>query len=115
MLKNFWLDQNGAIVSIEMVLIITIAVLALIVGWSEVAVAVNTELNDVSNAIGSLNQSYHFAGFSAWGNGKLKSAFGGSCFYDQVDDCDNNRSCDLVCSAPSSGEGGGGHGGHGGY
>ena len=97
MLKNLWLDQNGAVVSIELVLIITIAVLALIVGWSEVAVAVNTELNDVSNAIGALNQSYAFSGFHAFGHGKIKSSFGGSCFIDRVDDCDNNMSCDLVC------------------
>lgn len=107
MLKNFWMDQNGAVVSIELVLIITIAVLALIVGWSEVAVAVNTELNDVSNAIGALNQSYVITGFHAFGGGKLKSSFGGSCFIDRVDDCDTNLSCDLVCGTHhASGEAG---------
>src|SRR5436190_21895284 len=100
MLKNFWMDQNGAVVSIEMILIITIAVLALIVGWSEVAVAVNTELNDVSNSIGALNQSYMFAGFAARSEDgcKIKSVFGGSQFHDNVDDCDRNQSCDLVCA-----------------
>lgn len=104
MLKQFWLDQNGAIVSIEMVLIITIAVLALIVGWSEVAVAVNTELNDISNAVGALNQSYHFVGFSACTHWKVKSAYGGSQFHDNVDDCDTNSSTDLVCTTKSYGE-----------
>ncbi len=104
MLKQFWMDQNGAIVSIEMVLIITIAVLALIVGWSEIAVSVNTELNDVSNAIGALNQSYLFVGFSASSDCKLKSAFGGSHFHDNIDDCDRNNSGDLVCSTSSLGE-----------
>lgn len=104
MLKNFWLDQNGAVVSIELVLIITIAVLALIVGWSEVAVAVNTELNDISNAVGALNQSYHFSGFAACSHYKVKSAFGGSKFHDNVDDCDTNDSGDLVCTTRSSGE-----------
>ncbi len=103
MLKNFWLDQNGAVVSIELVLIITIAVLALIVGWSEVAVAVNTELNDISNAVGSLNQSYAFSGFHAYGNGKIKSSFGGSCFIDHIDDCDTNMSCDIVCGIHQGG------------
>jgi Flp pilus assembly pilin Flp len=97
MLKNFWFDQNGAVVSIELILIITIAVLALVVGWSEVAVAVNTELNDISNAVGALNQSYAFSGFTAYGNGKVKSSFGGSCYIDSIDDCDNNMSCDIVC------------------
>lgn len=102
MLKNFWMDQNGAVVSIELVLIITIAVLALIVGWSEVAVSVNTELNDISNAVGALNQSYAFSGFMATGGGKIKSSYGGSCYIDQVDDCDNNRSCDIVCGIHTS-------------
>ena len=96
-MKNFWLDQNGAVVSIELILIITIAVLALIVGWSEVAVAVNTELNDISNAVGALNQSYAFSGFQGTGGHKIKSSYGGSSFNDRVDDCDTNMSCDLVC------------------
>ena len=104
MLKQLWMDENGAIVSIEMVLIITIAVLALIVGWSEIAVAVNTELNDISNAVGALNQSYMFAGFCATSGYRLKSSFGGSSFSDKTDDCDNNLSCDLVCSVGNMGE-----------
>jgi hypothetical protein len=43
MISKFLHDEAGAIVSIEIILIITIAVLALIVGWAEIAVAVNTE------------------------------------------------------------------------
>lgn len=101
MLKQFWLDQNGAIISIELVLIATVGVLSMIVGWSEVAVAVNTELNDVSNAIGALNQSYCFTGFHSQGNCKLKSFFAGSCFHDRIDDCDTNLTCDLVCGQNS--------------
>lgn len=102
MLKSFWMDQSGAIVSIEMILIITIAVLALIVGWSEVAVAINTELNDISNAVGALNQSYAFSGFIATGGWKVKSFFYGSHFEDRLDDCDTNMSCDIVCSTGTS-------------
>ena len=60
MLKTFLCDESGFIISSELVLILTIGVLAMIVGLSEVAVAVNTELNDISNAIGSLNQSFAF-------------------------------------------------------
>ena len=62
MLRALWKEENGFIISAELVLVLTIAVLAMIVGLSEVAVAVNTELNDVSNAIGSLNQSYAYTG-----------------------------------------------------
>lgn len=93
----FWNDETAAIVSIEMVLIVTIAVLALIVGLSEVAVAVNTELNDISNAVGNLDQSYGYSGFSSGSWNKLKSYYGGGRFNDSADDCDKNTSCDLVC------------------
>jgi Flp pilus assembly pilin Flp len=101
-------DENGFIVSAELILIVTISVLALVVGMSEVAVAVNTELNDISNAFGSLNQSFSFSGFCANGNGKPKSMMAGTCFMDQVDDCDRNQSCDIVMGANQSG----GEGGH---
>lgn len=98
MLNSFFNDETGAIVSIEIVLIITIAVLALVVGWSEVAKAVNTELNDISNAIGALNQSYVFTGYkNTSANTKATSSYGGSIFLDKPDDCDTNSSCDLVC------------------
>ena len=107
MVKNFLNDENGAIVSIELVLIITIAVLALIVGWSEVAVAVNTELNDISNAVGSLNQGFSAVGFSGNGGqgGKLKSTYNAQVFNDTPDDCDSNNTCDLVGTGPVAGNG----------
>lgn len=102
---SLWNDQHGFIISAELVLVLTVAVLAMIVGLSEVAVAVNTELNDISNAIGALNQSYHYTGFEAsdGGWGKLKSEVAGSSFKDKTDDCDLNDSCSLVCG-PSNGE-----------
>ncbi|QDT80386.1 MULTISPECIES: hypothetical protein [Gimesia] len=98
MLRALWQDECGFVISAELVLVLTIAVLAMIVGLSEVAVAVNTELNDVSNAIGSLNQSYAFTGFAASSScdGKSKSHYSGSKFNDAADDCDVNTSCDLV-------------------
>ena len=102
MLMNLLNDEAGVIISAELVLILTIAVLAVIVGLSEVAIAVNTELNDVSNAIGALNQSYAVTGFCAWGNGKLKSFVAGSAYTaDQIDDCDQNTSCEIVAGASS--------------
>lgn len=100
MLQALWKDETGAIVSIEIILVITIGVLALIVGWSEVAHAVNTELDDISNAVGKFSQSYYFGGFHAYKNhGGIKSYFYGSAFYDLVDDCDgfcSGRS-DITC------------------
>lgn len=107
-LNALYNDDAGFVISAELVLVLTIAVLSMIVGLSEVAVAVNTELNDISNAIGSLNQSFAFTGFKGSdSNGKQKSFVAGSFFSDKVDDCDNNQSCDLVCSTTAlPGEGG---------
>ncbi|QDV51992.1 hypothetical protein [Gimesia fumaroli] len=98
MMRALWQDESGFVISAELVLVLTIVVLAVIVGLSEVAISVNTELNDVSNAIGALNQSYAYTGFTAstFCEGKAKSHYAGSAFHDAVDDCDLNTSCDLV-------------------
>lgn len=97
MLRTLWSDEAGFVISAELILVLTIAVLAMVVGLSEVAVAVNTELNDLSNAFGSLKQDYAYTGFFAKEAGKEKSFFNGSGFKDKTDDCDSNDSCDLVC------------------
>ena len=102
-LASFSRDEAGFVISAELVLVLTIAVLAMIVGLSDVAVAINTELNDLSNAFGALNQSYGFTGFHGTG-GKVKSAVSGSIFKDTIDDCDLNTTCDLVCGITTADE-----------
>ena len=84
-MTNLLNDENGFLVSAELVLIATIAVLGLIVGLSEVSFAINNELEDVAAAFGSLNQSYEQSG--SWSNGKGGSA--GSSFRDEWDTCDD--------------------------
>ena len=105
MLNKLFRDESGVIISAELALVLTIAVLAMVVGLSEVAVAVNTELNDLSNAIGALDQTYGYTGFgstkSKGGNSNPKNLVAGSAFVDAPDDCDSNTSCDLVCGAPA--------------
>ena len=99
MLRSLLYDESGVIISAELVLVLTIVVLAMIVGLSEVAVAVNTELNDISNAIGALNQSFSFTGFQGSTGGSIsknKSFFFGSTFHNEIAACDNNTACDLV-------------------
>ena len=88
-------DEAGFIVSAELVLIATIVVIGLIVGLSEVQDAVVNELNDVGEAIGSLNQSYSFHGQSSRG----KSFSRGSSFQDRTDSCDGNE-CAISCDRP---------------
>ena len=98
MLNKLFRDESGVIISAELALVLTIAVLAMVVGLSEVAVAVNTELNDISNAIGALDQSYSYTGFgSTKSSSNDKNRVYGSKFSDTTDDCDANTSCDLVC------------------
>lgn len=104
MLHQLLRDESAVIISAEMVLVLTIGVLAMIVGLSEVAVAINTELNDLSNAIGSLNQSFGFTGFfgaTLPGRGRASFYFG-TTFIDQVDDCDTNTTCDIVVGASAA-------------
>lgn len=57
MLRRLLSEESGVVLWTALVLVVTVTVLASIVGISEVAVAVSTELNDFSNAIGALNQS----------------------------------------------------------
>lgn len=99
MIHNFLNDETGVIICAEMILVLTIAVLGMVVGLSEIAIAVNNELNDLSNAFGSINQSFGFTGFHAFFP-KFKSFFAGTTFIDIVDECDWNTSCDLVCGVP---------------
>jgi Flp pilus assembly pilin Flp len=113
MLRQLLNDEVGFIVSAELVLVATILVIGMIVGLSEVQHALVSELNDVADAVGSLNQSYCFSGFSAEKCGsKCGSHFAGSAFKDVADDCDNNQ-CDLACDRPmpeAPKHGGHGHG-----
>lgn len=102
MLRTLLNDEAGFIVSAELVLVATILVIGMIVGLSEVQHAVVQELGDVADAIGEVNQSYSYTGFSAQKSdnaNKDKSYTTGSRFNDQTDDCDDNQ-CDLSCDLP---------------
>ena len=104
MFKHLLRDESGFIVSAELVLIATLLVIGLIVGLSEVQHAVVSELNDVADAIGELNQGYFSSGFSShhfFGLSTVHAATYGSNFEDQRDDCDNNQ-CDLACDLPTN-------------
>jgi len=104
MLKKFWNDESGVIISAELVLVLSIAVLSMVVGLAEVATAINTELNDVANAFGALNQSYSVSAFGSLTNGlKLKGFTVGSGWTDSIDDCDSDTTCDIVQGAVTHG------------
>ena len=101
MVRQLLNDEAGFIVSAELVLVATILVIGLIVGLSEVQHAVVSELNDVGDAIGELNQAYSFSGFSKCDQGNIHAATYGSSFADTADDCDNNQ-CAIACDAATN-------------
>ena len=88
-------EDAGFVVSAELVLIATIAVLSLVVGLSEVSNAVNQELEDVGSAFGSMNQSYCVQGLKG-----CKAHTPGGMFQDDYDDCD--QACDIQANAPKN-------------
>jgi Flp pilus assembly pilin Flp len=90
-------DEAGFVVSAELVLVSTIAVLAMIVGLSEVAISINNELEDVGCAFGSLNQSFQYCGVQ--GHNGYNTV--GSSYLDKVDfcDCDNVGYCEIAAEA----------------
>ena len=90
-------DEAGFIVSAELVLVATIAVLSMVVGLSQVSNSINNELNDVANAFGSLNQ-----GFSVQGAQGCKGQTTGSFWNDCPDTCDQSS---IVCTNAPQAEG----------
>lgn len=83
-LKALYTDEAGFIVSAELVLVLTIGVLAMVVGLHAVAKSITMELNDIANAFGAINQSYTYKGLD-----KPRHAWvAGSGFEDHRDRCD---------------------------
>lgn len=82
-------DEHGFIISAELVLVLTIAVLGMVVGLAAVRDAVSSELNDLSNAFGAINQSYNYNGLEKeLSDGGIHAFVAGSGFNDTSDDCD---------------------------
>ena len=77
-------DENGFIVSAELVLVLTIGVLAMVVGLHAVSKSITMEMNDIANAFGAIDQSYSYKGLSK----KHHAMVVGSGFHDHADDCD---------------------------
>lgn len=92
-LTSLYNDENGFIVSGELVLISTIAVLGLIVGLSEVSCNINNELEDIGSAFGAMNQTFQTSGSCGH-----KGSSQGSQYKDQADLCDG---ANIRCTGPS--------------
>lgn len=92
MLRNFSKlasDENGFVISAELVLVMTIAVLAMVVGLTAVRDSITQELNDVAHAFGAVSQSYNVNGLKKpLANGGYHASISGFGFNDKSDDCD---------------------------
>ncbi|MBC7822230.1 MAG: hypothetical protein IAG10_35545, partial [Planctomycetaceae bacterium] len=79
----------GFIVSAELVLVLTIGVLGMVVGLASVKDAITSELNDLADAFGTVDQSFNVRGLQAAANGgKGHASALGFGFNDRQDDCD---------------------------
>ena len=87
--NKLWNDDKGFVVSIELILIATIAVIGLITGLTAARDAVVSELSDVAGAVQDLNQSYTVNGVVGHA-----AATAGSDFADALDFCDSAGDAD---------------------
>jgi len=84
-LHRLWTDENGFVISSELVLVGTLLVLGMIVGLTELRNQVVQELADLAVAIGRISQTYTFSEVTGH-----TAATAGSQFQDNNDYCDNN-------------------------
>jgi len=105
---RLWREEDGAILSSELLLVSTLLVVGLVAGLDATRTAILTEMADVSAAIGTMNQSFSVGGtFSEAG-----ASTAGSQFVDSIDQGDSNQqvgkfgmfanqgnSCIVVCTA----------------
>lgn len=106
-LTRLWNEQDGAILSSELLLIGSILVIGAIVGLSAVRDSVVTELADVAQALANFDQSYSVSAVVGH-----HSFTGGGFFNDQFDFCDtcdnaqprHDSKCVVICEFGHGGE-----------
>lgn len=79
--KRLWLDESGAINSMDLILTATILILGSVVGLVCLRNQVVQELNDTGQAIGKLNQSYSYSSRSLT-SGSFSASVGGASYTD---------------------------------
>lgn len=84
MLKRLWNDESGALLSAELVIVMTLLMCATIVGIGALRDAIVTELADVGAAIGAFNQSFSIGGVAS-----PHAVQPGSMFHDGMDSDDD--------------------------
>ena len=85
LIRKLWNDETGFVVSAELIMIATIAVIGLMVGLSSVRDGVTSELSDVAGTVQEANQSYSIDGVV--GHSSNTAGFN---YIDNTDFCDDN-------------------------
>lgn len=107
-LRSLAHDEAGAILSAELIIILTITVLGMVVGLVNLQTALISEFTDLSMAFQSLNQSFCTPTFFGCRKFFWPTSFvAGSCFFDRFNGC--------VGATAVGGWGGGGGGWGGAY
>lgn len=88
LLNRFWSEQEGFLISLELILAAILLVFGMIVGMQVLRDAAAQELADLGMAIGAINNSFVIAGIAAPANGGTGSSVSGSTFTDATDICD---------------------------
>lgn len=84
-------DEAGFIVSAELILVLTIGVLGMVVGLASLRDSLTSELIDLSDAFGAIDQTYNFNSINKFAAGptmKVHALASGAGYNDQGDDCD---------------------------
>ena len=106
-MRKLFNDEVGAVISAELVLVLTIGVLGMVVGLASVRDSINAELVDLSSAFGAIDQSFSVRGsFKDSLTGKPHGGVAGFGFRDRGDDCDCKPLEFIdVCGKPDSSNG----------
>lgn len=105
-LKALWSDESGAIVSTEIVLVITILGIGMVVGLAAVRNSVVTELADVAQAVANVDQSYSYSGVTGHAASSAGSAYTDAPdFCDQQGQGEGTSKCVAVGTAAATSEG----------
>jgi hypothetical protein len=90
MYQRLWKDEAGAVISAELVLVMTIVTLGVTVGLVSVRDQVVQELADLGAAVARVNQSYSISAVSGH-----HGSSAGSVFIDTLDSCQGVFGDDL--------------------
>ena len=106
-MRKLFNDEVGFVISAELVLVLTIAVLGMVVGLASMRDSINAELVDLSNAFGAIDTSYSVRGsFKDSNTSKPHAVVAGFGFRDRGDDCDCMPLEFIdVCGKPDSSNG----------